>query len=185
MNQLEPGRFLFSAIVFAAPMAGAGAAWLIHVACDRFAGATPARLRTAVMLVLALAPLPLSMLDAKAYYRHTLSVDLPPRVERLRSTLVAGMQGEGRLLIEEGNVSAYDGFFLPALLPSQTHVEQIGGPFPHVPLVFHRTSFDATTLLGRPFAEWTGSELLERLRFLRVRWVVTSSRQMRKSGQRM
>jgi len=168
LNQLEPGRFLFSTIVFATPLAGAGSVWLMRTVCDLFTAVTAARLRTAVLLVLALVPLPLSMLDAKAYYHHTLSVDLSPRVERLRTLLIGAMHGDGRLLIEEGTVRTYDGFFLPALLPSQTHVEQIGGPFPHVPLIFHRTSFDGTTLLGRPFAQWADAELVERLRFLRV-----------------
>ena len=176
INQLEPGRFLFSAIVFATPLAGAGAVWLIEAFSGRMATASAAsRLRTAFMLSLALAPLPLAMLDAKAYYHHTLSVDLPPRVERLRSLLVANMRGSGRLLIEEGSARAYGGYFLPALLPSQTHVEQIGGPYPKVPLIHHRTTFAEDSFLGRPFAQWTTEELSTRLAFLRVRWAVTAT----------
>jgi hypothetical protein len=175
INQLEPGRFLFSAIVFSAPLAGAGARWLIEAISAGLAPRGAARLRTALMVALALAPLPLAMLDAKAYYRHTLSVDLPPRVERLRSLLVANLHGHGRLLIEEGGVAAYGGFFLPALLPSQTHVEQIGGPYPRIPLIYHRTTFDDDTFLGRAFAEWTADAIRERLQFLRVRWAVTAT----------
>ncbi len=176
INQLEPGRFLFSAIVFATPLAGAGAAALIEMMSARIAApVVAARLRTTLMLGLALAPLPLAMLDAKAYYHHTLSVDLPPRVERLRSLLVANMRGRGRLLIEEGSARAYGGFFLPALLPSQTHVEQIGGPYPQVPLIHHRTTFDDDSFLGRPFAQWTSADALARLAFLRVRWAVTAT----------
>jgi hypothetical protein len=175
VNQLEPGRFLFSAIVFASPLAGSGAAWLMDALGARLGAAHGARFRTAVMLALALAPLPLAMLDAKAYYHHTLSVELPPRVERLRKIVIANVHGPGRLLIEEGSARAYDGFFLPALLPSQTHVEQIGGPYPHVPLIHHRTTFDEDSFLGRPLAGWNPQDLADRLRFLRVRWAVTAT----------
>ena len=174
VNQLEPGRFIFSTIVFATPLAGAGTAWLVEWIARR-APSRARALRTAVMVTLALAPVPLAMLDAKAYYHHTLTVDLPPRVERLRTQIVRTVHGDGRLMIEEGSVSAYDGFFLPALLPSQTRVEQIGGPYPHVPLIFHRTTFDSGSFLGRPFDQWRTDPLLARLRFLRVRWVVTAT----------
>jgi hypothetical protein len=175
VDQLEPGRFLFSAIVFAAPLAGCGMAWLLGAVSSRLPRAAAVRARTAVMLSLALAPLPLALLDAKAYYHHTLTVDLPPRVERLRSELVSMLHGDGRLMIEEGSVRAYEGFFLPALLPSQTGIEQIGGPFPYLPLTHHRTTFDEDRFLGRPFDLWTTGELVRRLRFLRVRWVVTAT----------
>ena len=175
INQLEPGRFLFSAIVFSTPLAGAGAVWLIDALGARLAPRAAVRMRTALFVALALVPLPLAMLDAKAYYRHTLSVDLPPRVERLRSLVVANVHGRGRLLIEEGSASAYGGFFLPALLPAQTHVEQIGGPYPKIPLIHHRTTFDDDTFLGRPFAAWSAEDLRARLDFLRVRWAVTAT----------
>jgi hypothetical protein len=65
VNQLEPGRFLFSAIVFATPLAGAGAAWLLTAISARLAPPAAAHLRTALLVALALAPLPLAMLDAK------------------------------------------------------------------------------------------------------------------------
>lgn len=176
INQLEPGRFLFSAIIFATPLAGAGLASLVNSLAARASAAVPAaRLQTLFMVSLALAPLPLAMLDAKAFYHHTLSVDLPPRVERLRTLLIANMRGRGRLLIEEGSARAYGGFFLPALLPSQTHIEQIGGPYPQVPLLHHRTTFDDDAFLGRPFAQWTTDEVRARLDFLRVRWAVTAT----------
>jgi hypothetical protein len=175
INQLEPGRFLFSAIVFATPLAGAGAAWMLTALAVQLAPSAAARVRVTVMIALALAPLPLALVDAKAYYRHTLGVDLPPRVERLRGLVIATIHAPGRLLIEEGGVRAYGGFFLPALLPSQTHVEQIGGPYPQVPLVHHRTTFDEGSLLGRPFAKWSPGEALARLHFLRVRWAVTAT----------
>jgi hypothetical protein len=175
VNQLEPGRFLFSAIVFSTPLAGAGAVWILNAMSARVTPVRAVRLRTSLMLALALAPLPLAMLDAKAYYHHTLSVDLPPRVERLRSLLVASMHGRGRLLIEEGSAAAYSGFFLPALLPAQTEVEQIGGPYPNIPLIYHRTTFDGDSFLGRPLAQWTTPQIQARLRFLRVRWAVTAT----------
>lgn len=175
VNQLEPGRFLFSAVVFATPLAGAGAARLLAMVSARLPRVRASRLRAVVMVALSLAPLPLSMLDAKAYYHHTLSVELPSRVERLRSMLVTNLHGPGRLLIEEGSAQAYDGYFLPALLPLQTHVEQIGGPYPQVPLLHHRISFDGDSFLGHPFAEWTPRTALARLQFLGVQWAVTAT----------
>ena len=61
-------------------------------------------------------------------------------------------------------------------LPVRTRgPEQIGGPFPHTPLLHHRTSFDGRSCLGRPFAAWTPVALLARLRFLRVRWIATAT----------
>ncbi|HET6349061.1 MAG TPA: hypothetical protein VFH88_08260 [Candidatus Krumholzibacteria bacterium] len=175
VNQLEPGRFLFSAIVFATPLAGTGLAWLTRRAAEYLNSRGAARLRTAVYVSLALAPLPLAMLDAKAYYHHSLTVHLPARVEALRSVVLANVRGEGRLMIEEGGPRAYDGFFLPALLPWQTHIEQIGGPYPNVPLIHHRITFDQTSLLGHPLDAWTPARLSYRLGFLRVRWVVSAT----------
>jgi hypothetical protein len=175
VDQLEPGRFLFSTFVFAAPLSGVGAAWLIGLV-SRWTGARRSvRVREAMLVGLALAPLALSMLDAKAFYRRTLSVDLPPRVERLRVELRSVINQEGRLMIEEGNARAYEGIFLPALLPSQTGVEQIGGPFPHTPIVHHATSFDETSCLGKPFASWKPDVIAARLHFLRVRWIATAT----------
>lgn len=175
INQLEPGRFLFSAVVFASPLAGTGMAWLVRAITARLAQLYGARIRAAVTVALALAPLPLAMLDAKAYYQHTLTFDLPPRVDRLRAAVVSLPHLDGRLMIEEGSVHAYDGFFLPALLPSQTQTEQIGGPFPYVPLLHHRTSFDDRSFLGKSFDAWPAAEAEKRLRFLRVRRVVTAT----------
>jgi hypothetical protein len=128
-----------------------------------------------MIIALALAPLPLAMLDAKAYYHHTLSVDLPPRIEQVRARIAASVHPGARLMIEEGSATAWDGTFLPALLPAQTGVEQIGGPFPHTPLVHHRISFDGVSCLGTRFEDWDRAALAERLRFLRVRWIATST----------
>jgi hypothetical protein len=175
VDQLEPGRFLFSALVFAAPLAGVGAAWLIGVVSRCAGGARRNWVREAAVVGLALAPLPLAMLDAKAFYHHTLSVDLPPRVERFRRGIVSVVQPGARLMIEEGTARAYEGSFLPALLPSETRVEQIGGPYPHTPLLHHRITFDGDACLGVPFDRWDPATLMERLAFLRVRWIATTT----------
>jgi hypothetical protein len=175
VDQLEPGRFLFSALVFAAPLSGVGAGELTGFVSRRVRAVSPEAARTAAMVALALVPLPLAMLDAKAYYHHTLAVELPPRVERFRETLVSTVRPGARLMIEEGSAVAYEGTFLPALLPLETGVEQIGGPYPHTPLMHHRTTFDGATCLGTAFERWDRGELLDRLRFLRVRWVATAT----------
>jgi hypothetical protein len=61
------------------------------------------------------------------------------------------------------------------LLPQRTGVEQIGGPYPHTPLRHYRTSITSDGILGTPLARWQPDELVERLDFLRVRWIATAT----------
>lgn len=172
LNQMEPGRFLFGAIVFAAPLAGSGLAWMF----DRLpAAARGAALRRAALVALVLLPLPLALLEAKAFYRHTVGVALTPAVERLRQAIRATVHPGARLMIEDANAAVFGGTYFPVLLPHETGVEQIGGPYPHTPLRHARTEFTSDRLLGRPLADWDPAALRTRLAFLRVRWIVTAT----------
>ncbi len=179
VDQMEPGRFLFSALVFAAPLAGVGTAWLLDAVLTRRAGTEISvrrvRARAVAIVALALAGLPLAMVEAKAYYRHTVHVDLSARVNVLRAAIDAHARPGARLMIEDASAETYDGAHLPALLPLETGVEQIGGPYPHTPLRHYRTSFTSESILGTPLAEWKADDLRARLNFLRVKWIVTAT----------
>jgi len=179
LDQMEPGRFLLSALVFSAPLAGVGAGWLLDAALTWRAGpaasAARVRLRAMSIVALALCGLPLALVEAKAYYRHTVHVDFSPGVNALRAAIDARVRLGARLMIEDASAEAYGGTHLPALLPLHTGVEQIGGPYPHTPLRHYRTSFTSDSILGTPLAAWKADDLRARLRFLRVRWIVTAT----------
>jgi len=179
LDQMEPGRFLLGALVFAAPLAGAGARWMLDAALTLRAGPAAAggrvRARAAAIVALTLAGLPLALIEAKAYYRHTVRVDFSPGVNALRAAIDARVRPGARLMIEDASAEAYGGTHLPALLPLHTGVEQIGGPYPHTPLRHYRTSFTSDSILGTPLARWNPTELRERLSFLRVKWIVTAT----------
>jgi hypothetical protein len=179
LDQMEPGRFLLSALVFAAPLAGAGAAWLLDAALAPGVGpaasARRVRMRAAAIVALALASLPLALVEAKAYYRHTVRVSFSAGVDALRAAIDAHVAPGARLMIEDASAETYGGTHLPALLPLHTGVEQIGGPYPHTPLRHYRTSFTSDAILGTPLAGWKPEELRARLSFLRVRWIVTAT----------
>jgi hypothetical protein len=174
LRQMEPGRFLLGALVFAVPLAGSATRWIL----DRLAtaiGPAGVGLRRAVIVALALLPVPLAMLEAKAFYHHTIGVELTPPVERFRATIRAHVHSGARLMIEDANAAVYGGTYFPALLPLDTHVEQIGGPYPHTPLRHARTSFTSTRILGAPYDARDPSTLRAQLDFLRVRWIATAT----------
>ncbi len=174
LRQMEPGRFLLGALVFAVPLAGTGSRWIL----DRFAtaaGPAGVGLRRAAIVCFALLPLPLAMLEAKAFYHHTIGLELTPPVERFREAIRAHVRPGARLMIEDANASVYGGTYFPALLPLETHVEQIGGPYPHTPLRHARTSFTSTRILGAPYDARDPSTLRAQLDFLRVRWIATAT----------
>jgi hypothetical protein len=175
VDQMEPGRFLFAAIVFASPPAGTGARHVLDTVLRGFPAPRRACLRAAAIVALALAGLPLALFEAKAYYRHTVRSDFSPAVEALVAAIDMHVRPGSRLMIEDASAGAYGGAHLPALLPHRTGVEQIGGPYPHTPLRHSRTSFTSGRVLGTPLAKWEAGELAERLRFLRVRWIVTAT----------
>lgn len=175
IRQLEPGRFLFAAFVFLAPLAGAGARWVLWRGSELLSARAGARVRAIAMALAIAAMLPLSALESKAYYRHTIATSLSPAVDELIAAVTENVDGPGRLLFEDAPARVYGGGHVGAILPILTGVEQIGGPYPHTFLVHSFTSFANDQLLGRHLTEWTPSALAEALSWLDVRWILTSS----------
>jgi len=176
IDQLEPGRFLLSAIMFLTPLAGVGA----REARERLArlfgeGGAAARVRSWVFAAMVLVMLPLAMLESKAYYRHTIRTTYTAEVSALVEAIEANVDREGRLMIEDCPAMFYGDVHLPALLPLSTGAEQIGGPYPHTFLLYYFATFRYEGTFGRPLEEWDGPGLARHLDFYRVRCVVTAT----------
>jgi len=176
IEQLEPGRFLLSAFVFLTPLAGVG----MHALVETISVATRndkyrRALRSTVLVSLVLVSLPLSLLETKSYYRHTIKTSLEPEVASLVEEVSARVRPPGRLMIEDCAAIHYGDVHLPALLPLVTDVEQIGGPYPHTFLLYYFTSFRWEGTFGRPLERWDGESLQKYLDLHDVRWVLTAT----------
>lgn len=178
MNQLEPGRFLFSGFLFLTPVSGVGAARLIQLAVAKFGPERRrARARSVLVAALVLIMLPLSMFESKAFYRHTISTTYPPRIASLIEAVKSRVDKTGRLMIEDVPASFYGEVHLPALLPLITGVEQIGGPYPHTFLLYHFATFEWDRTFGRPLNQWDSQALRPYLDMYNVRWILTAKRE--------
>jgi hypothetical protein len=176
LSQLEPGRFLFAGFVFLAPLAGAGAKWVMETIAGALTHDKLRRaFRCAVIVGLVLAVLPLSLLESKAYYRHTLTTELTPKVASLVDAVSSTVSPPGRLMIEDCPAVHYGDVHLPALLPLITGVEQIGGPYPHTFLLYYFTSFRWEETFGRPMDQWDRASLQPYLALYDVRWILTAT----------
>jgi hypothetical protein len=118
---------------------------------------------------------PLSMLESKSYFRHTITTSLEPEVVELVEAVTANVHGPGRLMIEDCAAMYYGDAHLPAMLPLKTGVEQIGGPYPHTYLLYYFTSFRWLRTFGRPADQWDYESLKPYLELYNVRWIVTAS----------
>jgi hypothetical protein len=176
INQLEPGRFLFAAFVFLAPLAGVGTRLVVDAALAVVRGdRLRRRLRATVIVTLAISVLPLSLLESKSFYKHTVRTTLPPAVASLVEAISSRIESPGRLMIEDCEAMHYGDVHLPALLPLRTGVEQIGGPYPHTFLLYYFTSFRWEETFGRPMDHWTLESLRPYLDLYDVRWVLTAT----------
>jgi len=176
VDQLEPGRFLFAAFVFLAPLAGVGARFAVDLTISAVRQDTPRRLlRRTAIVVLVLVALPLSFLESKSYYRHTIRTTFPPEVASLVDAVSSRVQPPGRLMIEDCEAMHYGDVHLPALLPLETGVEQIGGPYPHTFLLYYFTSFRWEETFGRPMDRWTLGSLRPYLELYDVNRVLTAT----------
>ncbi len=176
VNQLEPGRFLLSAFIFLAPLAGAGA----MTAASAVSSALPFDrlrriLRPTALVSMVLVILPLSLLESKSFYHHTVKTTLTPEVAALVDSVMARVHPPGRLMIEDSEAMYYGDTHLPALLPLMTGVEQIGGPYPHTFLLYYFTSFRWEETFGRPMEEWDAESLGGYLELYDVRWILTAT----------
>ena len=183
LNQLEPGRFLFGGFLFLAPLSGVGFCHLTACLLPRIKAERTRRFaRAALLTVLVLIMLPLSMLESKAFYLHTISTTYPPRVAALIEAVKTHVDGTGRLMIEDLPAAHYGEVHLPALLPLVTGVEQIGGPYPHTFLLYHFATFEWEQTFGKPMDRWDIRSLRPYLDLYNVRWILTAKRE---SGERV
>jgi hypothetical protein len=176
LDQLEPGRFLLSAIFFSAPLAGAGAARLLK-GWDGLARRYP-RLRwiaTLAVLVILVSPIVLSHFSARTQYKRRLSTALDDEVAELVGALRRVTGPSARLMIEDGPAAMYGDVHLPGLLPALTGVEQIGGPYPYTFLSHHFATFEVERTMGRPLAKMTSREFWDYAALYNFRWVATAS----------
>ncbi len=176
IKHLEPGRFIFPAFVFLAPLSGVGLRWLAAVFASRFRS-TGIRdsLKTAGLLALVVAVLPLSLLESKSFYRHTLKTTYPANVASLVKAVTSRVSPPGRLMIEDCEAMHYGDIHLPALLPLATGVEQIGGPYPHTYLLHYFSTFRWEQTFGKPMSQWESGALEQYLDLYGIRWVVTAT----------
>jgi hypothetical protein len=180
IDQLEPGRFLLSAFVFLTPLAGVG----LHALIDAITatvrrGRVGHALRSTVVVSMALISLPLSLLETKSFYRHTITTSLKPDVASMVEEVSARIRLPGRLMIEDTHAIHYGDVHLPALLPLTTGVEQIGGPYPHTFLLYHFTSFRWEATFGRSMDRWDRESLQTYLALYDVRWILTATARTR------
>ena len=176
LRDLEPGRFLFAALIFAGPLAGVGAG----LALDRWGrwssrapGLRP--IETAAMIVLLVSPVVLSFFSARTGYKHRLTTTHAPEVRELIEEIGRRVDPSGRLMIEDGPAALYGESHVPGLLPLYTGVQQIGGPYPFTFLQHHFATFQKDLTMGKPLGEITAAEFRTYLEVYNVRWIVAAS----------
>jgi hypothetical protein len=176
IRDLEPGRFLFSALVFAVPLAGAGAAIVLD-RWGRWRSRTrgPRRIEIAAMVLLLVSPVALSYLSSRTGYKHHLTTTPAPEVAELMDELARRIDPSARLMIEDGPAALYGDAHIPGLLPLYTGVEQIGGPYPFTFLEHHFATFEKDRTMGKPLGQLPAAEFWEYLEVYNVRWIVAAS----------
>jgi hypothetical protein len=176
LRDIEPGRFLFSSLVFSAPLAGVGAGLLL----DRWVRFSSDRrfarfLGTGALAVLLLCPVLLSYLSARTGYKHRVSTTLAPEVAELIGELQRRTDPSARLMIEDGPAAMYGDAHIPGLLPLYTGVSQIGGPYPFTFLQHHFATFQSDLTMGKPLDRLSAPEFWGYLEAYNVRWIVAAS----------
>ncbi|MFO7914860.1 MAG: hypothetical protein R6U43_04120 [Candidatus Krumholzibacteriales bacterium] len=175
-NQMEPGRFLVPALIFAAPLSGPGAASVIRrlkyiIHSDRIRELIkPA----AVLVPLVCMPF-LSLISAREYYRHTLSTSHTREVSAMIEALKEHTGPAGRLMFEDGLPREYGFCYLSSMIPLYTGVEQIGGPYPHAFIRHNFTNFTAEKTMGSPLSEISPEKMRNYLQLYDIRWILTAS----------
>ncbi|UCG51237.1 MAG: hypothetical protein JSW58_13725 [Candidatus Latescibacterota bacterium] len=180
LRHLEPGRFLLSAIFFAAPLAGPGGAWVLDVV-GRWVARRRIRafLQWSAVATLAVAPLYLSLLSARTGYKHRISTNLSGEVRELIDAVNGCVDTSGRLMIEDGPAALYGETHLPGVLPVYTGVEQIGGPYPFTFLQHHFATFQSDKAMGRPISSMAPAQFWGYLDLYNIGWIVTATGESR------
>jgi hypothetical protein len=176
-DQMEPGRFLYSAMIFLAPLSGAGLKICLELLWRASEKSIERRVATAVFISLVVIPPWLGMVSARAYYKHTLSTTMSPEMTKLIAELQQTTDSSGRLMVEDGPAWRYRNCHLPSILPLFTSVEQVGGPYPHTFIKHHFTTFQKNETMGKTLLEWDPGAFGEYIDLYNIRWILTASSQ--------
>jgi hypothetical protein len=178
IDQMEPGRFLYSFLIFLAPLAGAGLYGCINRASRRFARART-RIEYGIVMVLLLAPIWLSFVESRTFYEHRINTRVPTEVAALVQITKDRSEMRGRLMVEDGPASLYRNAHLPGMLPLMSGREQIGGPYPYTFVPHHYAAFQRDKTFGKELAAHPPAEFRIRLEEYNVRWILTASEETR------
>ena len=180
IDQMEPGRFLVPALVFATPLAGAGLRGAMRTwsSLAGTRGGTAAAAPAAILALLLSVPV-LSMIESREYYRHTLDTTPTAQVEELVEVLVERTGPSGRLMVEDGPAWKYGDSFYPSLIPLHTGVGQVGGPYPFAFIKHNFTNFHSCWAMGTDLPEMDAGRFLEYVEMYNIRWAVTSTAECR------
>ena len=175
-DQMEPGRFLVPALIFMAPLAGAGLVMLMARSGTIFHRAhVPHPLKAVVMIVLLLCSPVFALVASRAYYRHTLSTTFTAEVAGVLDALKRHTDASGRLMIEDGPAWAYGDSHLPSIIPLYTGVEQIGGPYAFMFIRHGFTTFQTDRTMGMPLERMGPERLREYIDLYNVHWILTAT----------
>ncbi len=175
-DQMEPGRFLFSAFFFLAPLSGTG----FDAACRRSTKLfrdprllVPAK--NAALLCLFFCPLIFALVGSRAYYKHTITTTPTPEVEALLDALVRHTDSSGRLMIEDAPARVYGDCYLPSIIPLFTGVEQIGGPYPTTFIKHHFSTFQLDYTMGSTLEQLEPGKLFAYMELYNIHWVLAAT----------
>ncbi|MBI4720944.1 MAG: hypothetical protein HY770_06945, partial [Chitinivibrionia bacterium] len=175
IDQMEPGRFLVSFLLFLSPLAGVGLCGFMKAVERRFpSGGT--RWKYALTVLIFLAPLWLSFIESKTLYKHTITTRMPEGVAALAAIAKERTDLPGRLMVEDGPAALYGHAHLPGMLPLLSGREQIGGPYPYTILKHHFADFESESAFGRPLVSFSPAEFDSCLETYNVRLILTATK---------
>ena len=176
IDQMEPGRFLVSALIFMAPLSGSGLAMLIRGTKNIITSRSVYRAaRTAVLIILLISSPVFALISSRAYYRHTVSTTFTPEVEELIDALEKHTDPSGRLMIEDGPAWDFGNSFLTAVIPQFTGVEQIGGPYPWMYIKHNFTDFHMCRAMEKSLHDMGPDMLWRYIHLYNIRWILTTT----------
>ncbi|NIM20768.1 MAG: hypothetical protein GTO51_11170 [Candidatus Latescibacteria bacterium] len=175
-SQMEPGRFVYSAMIFLTPLSGSGFLAIFNgleraIKINRLLVFA----RAAALVVLFLCPAPLALLASRSYYKHTIGTTPRSEVEDLIDALNRHIDPSGRLMVEDGPAWTYGDSHIPSILPLLTGVQQIGGPYPFTFIEHHFATFQLDKTMGKPLDAMDPEELSAYVELYNVHWVVTAT----------
>jgi hypothetical protein len=174
-DQMEPGRFLYSALIFIIPLAGAGLRICLEIVGRLTRKRSQVKYTTAIVVFLFVIPPWLGFISARSFFKHTLSTTMSPEMKSLVAALQENTDSSGRLMVEDGPAWRYGHSHFPSILPLITGVEQIGGPYPHTFIKHHFATFQTTKTMGKPLLNWEAGAFTEYLELYNIRWIMTAS----------